>query len=964
MASMQFFSTHSDKLAVDLASLERDGLRRAQRGAIWALASHWTVSEEPAQIVLPTGVGKTLVMTAAPFLRGARRVLVVAPSRVVREQLDSAFRSLHDLKQADALPADLPGPPVHSFAGKASNATWRDCHAADVVVSNIHNISPRYPDVVPPPPDLFDLVLVDEGHHVPADAWTLLLEAAAAPAAFVTATPFRRDRRKIPGEIAFSYPLRQAINDGVYAPISFRGVDVEIGADKDVALATAAAELMQSARHKNAGSRLLARAGRVEHAKALIKVYRDCGLKLGLVVATTSWRSLEQLFSETRTGTLDGLVCVGSLTEGFNMPELRIAAYHEPHKTLAPTLQFIGRFSRTGLDVTPELLAVREDIEGETSILYHEDSAWEELLSALVDGAIEEERAVRQFVKAGQWDSRASIEFPPLAVRPARSSRIFYVDPEAINLDIQPSFIGGAPVEWRFFSPDNDLLALVTRHLQRPRWLDSDLLDTWVFELHLVCLERTHGVLFVTSDVSRCLRELKELIGAGEAKPVDGEDLRRLAWAIAPDAWFSLGLRPTRLTGSSYEQAAGPHVENALPEERLRGRSLGHGMAGGKGRGTFGFSVKKAKLWEPEANDSLRDFRLWCEQRASDLKSAGRGTRGLPHIPSISAGERYAAFPEARVLGMVVERALIEGRVPLLIDGKRIALHEVELSVTRASDTEMELGFSRDGESLWMGAQNPAGVVTDIAGDLLAGEPRTGEVVSMGEILTEHPPIVFFADGSSIQGGRLEPPHAPHRPVPDAALRAWSWAGVDTQTEFGTAKPDHLTVHDAVVARLAPQCDFVLTDHGTGELADIIGVAGVNTDQLAVTLVHCKKAAKLKPRRRLEDIAEVLDQSARSAPRTDPAAGLWAELLRRLDSRPTYCKVLRGEESQVRGILGRLAGEPPPVLATIFAVQPGLDVSQVAGWTEGELLINLAAEWCWSFQANFQLIGSMNEEDG
>jgi predicted acyl esterase len=65
----------------------------------------------------------------------------------------------------------------------------------------------------------------------------------------------------------------------------------------------------------------------------------------------------------------------------------------------------------------------------------------------------------------------------------------------------------------------------------------------------------------------------------------------------------------------------------------------------------------------------------------------------------------------------------------------------------------------------------------------------------------------------------------------------------------------------------------------------------------------------------------------------------------------------------VKAWLDQLASDPPPVLATIFAVQPGLDVAQVDGWTDGELLINLAAEWCWSFQANFQLIGSRDEVD-
>src|SRR4051812_25031224 len=107
-----FFRQHSPKLSVGLVGSETDELRDAQRGAIWALASHWTTSAEPGQVVLPTGVGKTLVLTAAPLVHRSRRVLVVAPSRVVREQLEEAFASLNGLKRTGALPFDVPEPNV------------------------------------------------------------------------------------------------------------------------------------------------------------------------------------------------------------------------------------------------------------------------------------------------------------------------------------------------------------------------------------------------------------------------------------------------------------------------------------------------------------------------------------------------------------------------------------------------------------------------------------------------------------------------------------------------------------------------------------------------------------------------------------------------------------------------------------------------------------------------------------
>jgi hypothetical protein len=43
-------------------------------------------------------------------------------------------------------------------------------------------------------------------------------------------------------------------------------------------------------------------------------------------------------------------------------------------------------------------------------------------------------------------------------------------------------------------------------------------------------------------------------------------------------------------------------------------------------------------------------------------------------------------------------------------------------------------------------------------------------------------------------------------------------------------------------------------------------------------------------------------------------------------------------------LLGQLASDPPPINTTILAVQAGLDTKQVDGWTEGETLINVAAD--------------------
>jgi len=68
-------------------TLTASNLREAQRGALHAIAAHRSASDEPAQIVLPTGVGKTLIAVLAPYVLEAERVLVVTPARIVRDQV-------------------------------------------------------------------------------------------------------------------------------------------------------------------------------------------------------------------------------------------------------------------------------------------------------------------------------------------------------------------------------------------------------------------------------------------------------------------------------------------------------------------------------------------------------------------------------------------------------------------------------------------------------------------------------------------------------------------------------------------------------------------------------------------------------------------------------------------------------------------------------------------------------------
>jgi superfamily II DNA or RNA helicase len=392
------FETLSPRVKLSLNAAGPNGLREAQVGALMALAAHATVSDAPAQLILPTGVGKTTVATLAPYILGARKVLVVVPGKLIRGQINDAFLNPERAQSSGALPKGKSRPNVALAVRRATVDDWEKwAMTADVVVGTPSVLSPSIRDVAPMPRDLFDLVVFDEAHHLPATTWATMLEATGGRAVLLTATPFRNDGKRLPGEPVYTYPLFRAIEEGVYGSVSYEPVNPVAGEELDVTVASATSARLLSPEHAATGSRLLVRTDSVSHARELRELYEGLGVSLGVIVHDTPWKRAQQMRSQVESGELLGFVCVGALTEGFDFPALKVGAYHVPHKTLGPTLQFIGRLARAG-EVGGVLLAPRSAITNETSALYREDIAWRKLLPDLVDSAIEYERDVRRFV--------------------------------------------------------------------------------------------------------------------------------------------------------------------------------------------------------------------------------------------------------------------------------------------------------------------------------------------------------------------------------------------------------------------------------------------------------------------------------------------------------------------------------------------------------------------------------------
>jgi hypothetical protein len=248
--------------------------------------------------------------------------------------------------------------------------------------------------------------------------------------------------------------------------------------------------------------------------------------------------------------------------------------------------------------------------------------------------------------------------------------------------------------------------------------------------------------------------------------------------------------------------------------------------------------------------------------------------------------------------------------------------------------------------------------VTTVSSSARGIQRRTGEVLELHELFAEERPTFLFTDGTSVFGPMLTEARIHHRPVDPVVLEAADWNGVSIEVEVGWGPDGRPGVQQALKSRLADRCDLVVTDHGSRELADLIGLTAGGDGSLRVEILHCKAAKESKPRRQLVDVSEVLDQAARSARWADPASQLAAELLTRLERR-SECRFLHDPNDDGPARLRALVDRPPAIEAIIYAVQPGLDLTRVKGWEAGEALVNLTADWCRLVGgADFRLVGS------
>jgi superfamily II DNA or RNA helicase len=423
-------------------------LRAWQRRAL-AEMDGWTTG--PFLVSASPGAGKTrpaLELARAEFRRGTiSGVIVVCPTAPLTRQW---ARAAHELGLDLAPDADSPRPP-------------KGFHGVSVTYARIAKAPARWAAATPRRP----LVIADEAHHLGEElAWGESFTRAFSGAPrwlLLSGTPFRSDATPIPGvrydregvaEPDVSYAYAQAVSDGVCRPVCFVTYDGALSwrSGDDViesSFETVLSHREASRRYRTAIStelpdglprilreadsrlRSLRQQGHADagglvvaadssHARRIAALLREATGRSPVVVLHAERAAAAKLAAFTQSRE-PWIVAVNMVSEGVDIPRLRVGVYATAAKTPLIFRQIVGRFVRTvpGRRVEASWLYIPAD-----SVLRDHAAAIEEELRYALRGAEDLGEALER-EEQRQTERSEELAFVPLSADVAPQMTLF-----------------------------------------------------------------------------------------------------------------------------------------------------------------------------------------------------------------------------------------------------------------------------------------------------------------------------------------------------------------------------------------------------------------------------------------------------------------------------------------------------------------------------------------------------------
>jgi superfamily II DNA or RNA helicase len=865
--------------ATEDAGARRQGLRRPQVGAVHAVLGDWTTgSMQPATVVMPTGTGKTETMVALLVAALLERLLVVVPSDALRDQIASKFERLGVLQATGVIDPRAARPIVgriaHAFANADTARAWATACNVMVTTPSALNASP--PEAIDSLAGACSTLFVDEAHHVAAPSWRQVRDLfAERHVVQFTATPYREDGKRLGGRIIYEFPLREAQTDGYFAEIDYTSV-IDFG-DPDRAIAERAIARLRQDLAAGLDHLLMARVSRIGRAREVRDVYAELAADLSPVVlhSTLPARQRGAALDQMRSRQSRIIVCVNMLGEGFDLPSLKIAAVHDPHRSLGVTLQFVGRFARVAGESIgrASVFLARPDAGYDPALrkLYSEDADWNIVIRDLSETAVAGERELDEFEGAfGQLPD----EVPIRTLEPKMSTVVYRTrctewQPGSIvefvgaeNLVTDPIAINDAQhVAW-----------FVVERRQPVQWADLDSFEEIAFHLFVVYWDRTRQLLYInSSDTGSMHDDLANVVSADTAELIRGEAAYRVMAHVDRLVPTNVGVLDVRSRSRRFSMHVGADVIAGFTEAEAQTKAktniFAFGFEDGE-RVSVGASLK-GRVWSYRVAPTLKHWVNWCDHVGGKLADE-----------SISIDEVMRGFIRPRTLDERPDLVAlaIELWEPLLSTSEELRVRsgdadaplvDLDLRVTDHARTGPVIFVaSAEGMSARYLLDLSDGTMTYAAeGAELQVFSRRGGARPFSDYLRRSDPLVLMEqDAVLVPPGILLQPNRELDPFPADRLEVLGWAGVDLHKESQGPDRDPTSIQHHLATALMSEADWelVLDDDDSGEIADLV-LMRREDERLVILFAHCKFSSGDLPGARVADLYELCGQAQKSA---------------------------------------------------------------------------------------------------
>lgn len=853
---------------------ETKGLRAPQLGALHSILGHLESGQnEIGIVVMPTGTGKTETMLSFLVANQCTRTLVVVPSDALRTQIGGKYETLGLLKDIEVVAPDANLPKVTKIKGYKSLDEWKNIIAENnVIVTTMASVSNLEDAVVRCLVANIDFLVVDEAHHSQASTWLKFISHFPKNKTLLfTATPFRNDGKRLEGRIIFNYPLRKAQEDGYYKPIQFCPIMKYNKEDGDVAIAEKAVSILRKDLANHFDHILMARCKDHKRAEEVFEIYKKYD-DLNPVLIHSKIPNHKEIIGSIKNLKHRIVVCVNMLGEGYDLPNLKIAAIHDERQSLPITLQFIGRFTRTAKNLGQASFVTNmayAPIRDELTQLYQQDADWNKLLPRISDDKTTEEQNVNEFMMkfTGSLTEEISIN----DIRPALSAEVFTCRSTTTYFNNwQESFPSLSRFQYKKWASTDNMLVIVLGKKGSVEWRDIADVENITWELIVVYFDAFRKRIFLNSSMNLKGERFLEAI-FGPVTKVNGEKVFRIFAGVHRLMLTNVGTRRPQGRDISFQSFFGSSVQDGLDSLAIgklaKNNIFGIGYRNGK-KTSIGCSLK-GKLWSRE-RANLYVFQEWCNEMGNLITNESIDTNTV--LKNTLKITKIKQYPNCAAIGFDWPDSIYEHGTLQIRYGKNvIACDDFSITINLKKSTDQYIYLNFESEEISFQArcflkENGASyeILSPLDKPLEFLQGRNIETID--EYFNEFSPRIFFADGSVVYGNHIVESRLITPKFDIEKLIALDWGDTNLSNESMISKDGKIrtdSIQYAFAEMIKDDFTVLINDDGAGEAADLIGINDDETG-IDITLFHLKFAIGGKISGDINNLYQVCGQANKS----------------------------------------------------------------------------------------------------